>query len=389
MSRISLLLSGGRGQWPNIWSVRAFAPEVVYILPPTGDQVNTDRLIKWLRQESISHQLLPPVDPGDSVAAYNVCKEIISAHTDDELLVNLTQAPKMTAIGASFAAIEAYRVGQNVCAFNVDTARKKLNVACGNPPIVGDIQPTIEDYLSAYGRSGRPSAVASQSTPVDVLSPLLRKFAQNPYLIRKIASTLSGAKDPAVCRGVHPVRLPDYLRTAPMFQMLSVMVGQGVLADIDKVTGQICVANNSMFKFVTGGWLEKYVYQEALKCEESDHAQMFSECAQGLFIKNETSENEIDVVCLDTWGFVMLASCKSGSLTKSPHIIDEIMDRAKLLGDSYCAKALVTTTSMVRVPAALKIQARDRRVEIYSSEDLPSIKSKFEQLVCKARLSAR
>lgn len=95
-----------------------------------------------------------------------------------------------------------------------------------------------------------------------------------------------------------------------------------------------------------------------------------------LMIPNHAVENEIDLACLNAAGVLLYASCKTAA-KENLRDLDEIVDRAKLLGGDYCGKMMITTISGADMSASYQSQARARHTEVVCAEQLRRLPAHF------------
>lgn len=392
-STILILLSGGRGQWPNIWSVLAYQPDRVYVLCPVGDQRNYANLASWLDDRKVDWQALPPISPFDSVAAQAACNDIILRHPDDRVLINLTQAPKMMAIGASFACVVSGRA--NVCAFHRETSSDATHSAWGELPAPGPIKPSIEDYLAAYGRKCYPTFFAEQLPCNEkALSHLARNLAYQIEDFNPLLQILKNNENIGARQALRPamIRSDDWRESWD--SLLQRLCAAGFVRNVKSGSAGCSfeLASTHAFNFLNGTWLELYARDEALKVVEPGAEQaFFADCAMGLALDGgEADKNELDLICTDGAGFLLYGSCKTGQkLTQD--MLTEIVDRANLIGQAYCAKVFITSRPWREVDAVsgLVEQAQARGIPIISGEQLRNIGEHLRDAQTRARQHAR
>lgn len=389
---ILVLLGGGRGQWPNIWSVLSYAPDFVYVLPPAGDVTNTSTLVKWLDGRGVDREVLPPVAPYDREAAQDSCATLIERYPDSRILFNLTQAPKLMAIGAAYACIASRR--PNVAAFHRETSTGSTHSAWGDLPDAGPAAITVDDYLMAYGRKAFDTFYAEQiPCTLEQLVQLSRNFAyQLPEfngLIQWLRAPAQGGARIAGRRAEAGVGVWSK-GWAPLLQRMSDFgLVKNVVAEDDR--GGFELASTYVWNFLNGTWLELYAVDEARKCADPAGGRLlFSDCRMSVAIDTDDVTNEIDLACIDHAGFLLYASCKT-NLSLKQDMLTEIIDRANLFGQSYCAKVFITNRSSAEVDSAvgLRDQAAARNVPIITGERLPKLGEHLVRAMVEARRRAR
>ena len=407
---VLILVGGGRGNWPNFWSVMAYKPKLVYLISPSKDDAN-----RLFAQEFFSKQGIacgepapPPVDAFDLQGTRTACTEIIQRHAAEPVLINVTSSPKMMGFGACYAVFDAAN-RKDVCVFHRDTANSETYEVAGRLPPPGPYLPTIENYLAAYGRQARENFDFNKlPCTAEDLTKLVRLFGNNLVAFTRMmkharyqkASNARGDRfapdpEPIFCnRGNRSLKL-----------VLTTLADCGFLTDLEfndianKANFQIA-ANKQVWPFLDGKWLEMYAYDQARTFRDEQMRSVFHECKFNLQIPNHEVDNEIDLACLTPNGLLLYASCKSGS-SKDPtktalheSNLSDVVDRANLLGGSYCGKMLVTMASGQGKSKeqqdsidSFKRHAKARNIQVVFAEDFPDLHPCFDRALEEMRRS--
>ena len=402
---VLILLGGGRGNWPNFWSVRAYNPSVVYLLRPDGDDTNDLYVKEFLDKALVDYDdILNPLPPFDTEATRRACLGIIERHRNETVLINITQAPAMMKIGACYAARES---GPNVHAFHRDTIRGVSYPGAGAPPPEPvTLTATVDDYLAAYGRTAHEKFdYHSLPCAPSELSRLAAGFAHRygPFvdLIKQLRWYEQNVGGDWLSREIdlQPKR-PDPRRDQARHQILFDLANVQMIKDvrtIDKTGGErFRFASTHVWAFLNGTWLELYAYDEAIKYRDKATGQrMFSDCRANMEIPNHNAKNEVDLACLTPAGLLLYASCKTSSSKdplKSPLSdanLSDVVDRAGLLGGAYCGKMLITTALLKDLKDNFKQQADLRGVEIVCAEQLSDLHVCFDRAMETVRRRGR
>ena len=373
---ILVLLGGGRGQWPNIWSVLAYSPDRVYVLPPLGDDNNTATLTKWLESRGVAGTILSAVAPYDREGAQEACASLIEEHPDARIMFNLTQAPKLMAIGAAYACIASRR--PDVTALHRETSTGLTHAAWGELPETRQAAITVDDYLMAYGRKAFDTFyVEHLPCSIEHLVQLARNFASQLSEFNALVQWLRAPANSGARGGVRRAEPgPGFWSPgwAPLLKRMSEFgLVRHVVVNSDR--GGFELASNHVWNFLNGTWLELYAVDEARKCvDPATGRPLFSDCRMSVAIDTDDVTNEIDLACIDSAGFLLYASCKTNQALRQD-MLTEIVDRANLFGQSYCEKVFITNRSNSEVDAAigLRDQAAARGVPIIAGERLPKL----------------
>ena len=412
---ILILVGGGRGNWPNFWSVMAYQPKLVYLISPSRDDANTLFAQEFFSRQGIAcgEPAPPPINAFDLEGTRRACAEIVQRHAADPVLINVTSSPKMMGFGACYAVLDA--VGRkDVCVFHRDTANSETHAVAGTLPPPGPYLPTIENYLAAYGRQARENFDFDRlPCTTDELMGLVRLFGSNlpaftrlmKYVRYQKAKQGSGEHglDPLLCRrGDFSLRL-----------ILKTLVQLGFLTDLvlDEANNKarFQVSNGKqIWPFLDGKWMEMYAYDQACTFRDNHKQPIFHECKFNLQIPSHEVgvengvgvENEIDLACLTPNGLLLYASCKSGSSKDPSRMVlhesklSDIVDRANLLGGSYCGKMLITMASGRGSSEAqqasidsFKRQAAARQIQVVFAEDFPNLHACFDRALEEMRRS--
>ena len=388
---ILILLGGGRGNWPNFWSALAYRPEHVYYLPCEGDAANVQFTQEFLTGKGQSHTILPPVPAYDPNPTLRACSDIIRGASDKTVLINMTQSPKLVAFGG--AAAQQNRA--NVSVFFRDTARGRSFFVFGPEIAPVDYSATVDDYLAAYGRTGwQKFSARDYPCPEEDLGKLAQNIAFQIDDYREMMSQLRA----------QPLGGEMHIRGAQSWRaswpaLLNRMGTFGLLTDIAvrANTASFRCANTKVWEFINGVWLELYVRNRArdLKLADGSGRPAFSDCKMSLMIPNHIVENgnrrienEIDLACLNAAGVLLYASCKTAT-REELRDLDEIVDRAKLLGGDYCGKMMITSISGANLTPNYLAQAKARHIEVVCAEQLRDLPKHFQNATVTLAEQAR
>jgi hypothetical protein len=151
------------------------------------------------------------------------------------------------------------------------------------------------------------------------------------------------------------------------------------------------LVSTQVWNFLNGTWLELYACDESRECKDAaTGAPLFTDSRMSVAIDTEEVSNEIDLACIDEAGFLLYGSCKTNQKLDQS-MLTEIMDRANLFGQSYCAKVFITSRGSADVDAVsgLRDQAAARKVPIITGERLPRLREHLAEVVIEARKRAR
>lgn len=402
---ILVLVGGGRGNWPNFWSVRAYDPKVVYLLRPDGDDTNDLYVREFLDRVLVDYDdSLDPLPPYDTEATRRACLGIISQHPGETVLINVTQAPGMMKVGACYAARDS---GPDVHAFHRDTIHGVSYAGAGTPPPEPSLMTaTVDDYLAAYGRTAcEKFDYRSLPCAPSELSRLARSFADRPYAFLDLIKQLRWYEQKVdgdwlsqeiALEPKSPNPRRDRLRHQVLFDLADVQMVTDVRTS-EKTGGErFRFAGTQVWSFLNGTWLELYAYDQALAYRDKETGQrVFSDCRANMEIPNHNAKNEIDLACLTPAGLLLYGSCKTSSSKdplKSPLSdanLSDVVDRAGLLGGAYCGKMLITTALQKELKDNFRQQASLRGVEVVCAEQLSDLHGCFDRAMETVRRRGR
>lgn len=393
---ILILVGGGRGNWPNFWSARAYQPERIHLIRPAGDDINNQFTCEFFTSRALPFDPkdlddpnYAPVNAFDKAEAKRQCLEMIKRYADRSVIVNVTTSPKMMAFGAYDAVNEVLlsEPNRSVGVLHLDTVGRTPHAATGVLPPPQDFNVVFEDYLAAYGR-----------TPIATFDP--KQLPASEEVLRKIARLLAHPE-------THFRDMMNQIRTQSGKAHASIKVGgtvwhpvwESVLHALEdngmiqslSISGRLATfqfATTKAFSFLDSTWLELYAKEQAMALFEKDTDQpVFRACHMSTKLRNHKVEAEVDVACLSPFGYLLLAECKTKKEVDVAHLKD-VVDYAGMVGGAYCGKVYITNV-MGPLPPNFVDQAAERKVHIVTGEDLPNLQVKLAKILTNAGIEAR
>jgi hypothetical protein len=194
------------------------------------------------------------IEPYDLASARDTFMNILADLEDHETTLNVTGGTKIMA----FAAFEVFReMGKPI--IYVDTQDKRIQVLSPKPKNVqfkGVIK--VKTYLAAYGQNIEEDhtdhkKVNGHKSAFDSLIRDMEKFANPIGIMNSYAAPLRNARTFPL-----QVHVDDHHLSLPEFrEVLSLFEEYGI---IKKKEGKIVFPRLSDVEFVSGGWLEEYVF---------------------------------------------------------------------------------------------------------------------------------
>ncbi len=325
-------------------------------------QINPDKNIYICSEDSREKQkvylsnAIKGVSSSETVNAYNFedivkrSEKIINEYTDHEIILNFTGGTKIMSL-ASF--ITFYN--KNFKCIYVDTENHEIKqYQHGKLPVINKqtVILDFDNYLILSGHNIRNSRTLSYDQQVS--SSICNFYMQNynycSNLIKKAAKNENGKKENLnykVSDGT------SYMEKKPNECIL-------YFEKKGKTLGSFTLSGRDSAKFLTGGWVEDYVFQMSKDSRKfSDVRKNVNiEWREGFYFNPAFGKNELDVVCMIGPNPIII-ECKSGSVTSEQiYKLKSIRDE---FGGRY-AKAIIV--SYFKVDKGIAVKANENNIDI-------------------------
>lgn len=212
---------------------------------------------------------------------------------------------------------------------------------------------------------------------------VIARFVENPAVSSALLDWMRSKTDLLQLRLIQKgwnTRLGE-----PHWLLLEELYQRGLLKSLERNarhTVSFQVAGSGEAHFLTGVWLEEYVYQAAQASRIDGHP-AFDSCRWRLSVTSSGAEREIDFMGIRR-GVVLIASAKSGNDRWRKENIDELAAAARLLGGRYCIRLYITSAPRPVAPTGdaqrfqlLEQQAKRQYTVMVTGEDLVHLPAIF------------
>lgn len=361
---------------PNLIPIRMeeFRPEKVILLESPDMRLQAERLEKVITNWSIKVERIP-IEAYNLESAHAVCMKILSEHENKEIILNATGGTKIMA----FAAYEAFRTSEKKIIY-VDTQDGWIQTLSPEPERI-DFQGVLKvpTYLNAYGQY-----ILHEKTDKDRINIHTRVLKELVYMCDTFQDeirTLNGYVAPLRNARSFPLKIsvkksdygnPNFIAILELFRRHDILRhhdGFIELPDLESV------------EFVSGGWLEEYVFYVVDSLPVTD-VRMGVEVKWDV-VKSTHTMNEYDVVFTHK-NRLFLIECKTKRFegTDTERYGDEPIYKLESLRDAaggvYGKGMLV---SYQRLTDAQRIRLSANRLAFCDGSELKNLKNKILEWV--------
>ncbi|MCK9228433.1 MAG: DUF1887 family CARF protein [Syntrophorhabdaceae bacterium] len=250
---------------PNLipLKIAGLRPDKVINLVSPGMQTRAERLRKIANEWGVVVEERPIV-PYDLQAARDTCLGVLADYESDDVLLNVTGGTKLMAL----AAFEVFREEKKRIIY-VDTEDERIQVLSpGQATIPFESVIKVRSYLAAYGQtitSHRTNPGKAQGN-----RQITRAFIQNIGEYSWAISILNGYAAPHRKTRTFPlqVAVDERPREVPeLREILFLLEEKEVIGFQDD---KIVFPDLATVEFLSGGWLEEYVFDAASSIPHSD-----------------------------------------------------------------------------------------------------------------------
>lgn len=375
--RLLVCLLGGRIQ-PAAMTAILTRPDMIACVVSADEPKTADHLLALLKSWNAGCVPLPTqvVSAASALAAEQAVESLIAANPYAKPIISLTGAPMPMGVGACTAARRA-----ECPAYYLNTARRALvDLAHEDTAEPVDLRLRMGEFLHVHGlqmRRDDAGQIDKPLLPAYVLA--LALLTQDLSVACELQLWLA-----QINFNHRPWSRPWTLDDRHLY-LLEQLAGLGLLSGFrtEQHAGE-CIVHAAVpdathRKFLTGHWLEYYVYLVAQDLKH-ESAPLFDSMAHSLHMLSSDAEREIDFIGL-RGSIPLIASCKTGandSWEKS--VLDEVVTVGKNLGDNYCTKLYVTSRSAPHVgptrnmqAVQFREQAHNAKVVVVTGDELPDL----------------
>ncbi len=368
---------------PNLIPALMEAPDITVLLSSERMQEKAQQLATLLRGQGIQVEIIGGMPNSDLESIYEFALglqgTLSQRYPAAEITLNATGGTKLMALGL----VEFFRDGAERVIYT-DTARRSLEVlptGRQKPKVIPMTNVlTVQNYLAAQGFQAKKirSRESGWSSEVNLRKKLCKWLGENARELGGFIGALNGCAAKALNeRGTalenpqqqfaHPPRgkSAEVLEELNQRDLLAWKVGTSEIAFVDLETA----------RFLSGGWLEEYVYH-LLKDNGA-----FDVClgVEGQWLNGKGGKNEFDV--LATQGNELLfVECKTlkhraDSDSEIAYKLESLgKDARGLFGRSWLVSAREPKPNMTD-------HARRANFTVYGPNDLPNLRESVRQWI--------
>ena len=389
-SRASLLilLLGGRIQ-PAAMTAFQLRPDVAACIVSKDTPKVADTMIDLLRRRfpSLQFAATQTVSATAPSAAREAVEKLLQAYSSFAPTVSLTGAPVPMTLGA----YEAART-QHVPTLYLPTNQNVLlDVTGEGEPRQMELRVDLPDFLLVH--SLQMLSPASYPATISARHKQAIDYFQRDFAVT--TELLAWLIDKGLSHGLRQRAWPlGDAHKALMIQLAHVGVIQRLAwrhSGASSIEYQVSDAES--LKFLSGGWLEQYIYLSA-QIKHPEIGKLFDHKAYGLELQSNLAQTantgskqatrEIDFIGLRQ-NAPLIASCKTAKKFWDKAFLDELASVGYLLGENYCTKLFVTNQPIPRGTARSErdwpkaarqflAQAEEAKVVVVTGEELGNMK---------------
>lgn len=367
MTKALLMLTGGRGI-PDMLVVKYLRPDITLTL--TTDQgLGSAKHLQHLVASKFGGKLeiLPTINPYDEQEIKIACEKAIQLYPDAEWHMNITSAPKIVSIFAMDVARE-----KSIPCWFLNTSGGEVISLAKNIPIDQNkvFSATVEEYMDVYQRRyaiPKPKAYREKAQDWYNIAQTLTHHPESTHVflgeLRRAQKGKSQSESVSLNVDIRMRPLIEQLATSPL-NVLSIDT------KTDK-TLECTVSDGEKREFLSGDWLEVYVWKEVEK------AGFVQDHQWGYQVYHKEDVYELDLA-LTTRGLLFIAECKTDydPFTRKSTYLDTIDANANLLGGAYVSKFFISShpnPQAVQSYQSFYQQAIQKKIRVLSAKDLSDI----------------
>ncbi len=399
MQKALLTLFGGRSFLPTALLLIHEKPNIVVAISSQQSHQDLPQLEqaieKFKRELSFECTLETPegIDAFDVEKIQEVCENAVEKHSEMEWIFDITGGTALMSI----AAYEVARKFRNefskpVKCWYLNTAQTRVIRLVGESPDKSIFHINVDAYATAYKHNLKPSIFEGiQNNSKKEWLLFAQKLGKHPRYITLVKEVMSKI-------GNRPaVNTPKLYQISELSNETYVLLEEaqrvGLLSQLKKETDSSISFKLSyqQDKFLNGGWLEAYVWDEARQLrDETGTMALFDDCRWNQILDGDTG-NELDVA-MTYKAQLIIAECKTGDRgTFSPDTIYKWDSVANSFGGRFVGKLLITSLLPPKETERGAFQsyqdflarAHSKQVVVITADQLPDIGNILKQEAIK------
>ncbi|MEW6419781.1 MAG: DUF1887 family CARF protein [Nitrospirota bacterium] len=254
MSQIHVCLVSGQ-PIPNLipLKIKGLSPEKVVLLVSPDMKVQAERIEGVIKSWGIDVERYP-IAPFDLESARDTCLDILSKIEDEEVILNVTGGTKIMAL----AAFEVFREMKKPILY-VDTQNREIQeIYHASEKLPFESVLKIKPYLASYGQKiinedTDEQRVKRHSFVISRFISDMNKYERSIGIMNKYAAPLRNVRTVPV-----EVEIDKYDLSSAYFDELLILLQKENI--LKYANNKIKFSHYQDINFVSGGWLEEYVY---------------------------------------------------------------------------------------------------------------------------------
>jgi hypothetical protein len=328
MTKALLMLTGGRGI-PDMLVIKYLRPNIIFNLT-TKQGLRTAQHLAQLASTEFGCQMeiLPPINPNKEQEVKEACRNALKSQKEAEWVISITSAPKTVGIFAVDIARE-----NGIPCWHLNTDDREVISFSKDIPIDVDklFEANVEQYMKLYERE------------YEIPNDRYRKLAESWYEVAKLLALMPEAAQiflKAFRQGMHNNQGITFNVESKAKALVHGLQKHDFLTIARETADalQCTMIDRDKQKFLTGDWLETYVWREI------KNAKFAHDCQWGYRIVTGQARNELDVA-FTYKGMLLIVECKTDNdpFTEKSHYLSTLDSISTSLGGSYTSKFLVTS----------------------------------------------
>ncbi len=378
MTRALLLLTGGRSV-PDMLVVKYLS---IHWQLDTIVNITTERGLKIAEnfrnfvQAQFHHdiKILDTIDPYKEKDIVERCEEALKLEPKAEWIMHCTTSPKVVGI---YAHDVARRNG--IPYWILDTARKQLVSLVKEYEVDNEelFNASVKEYMGAYERVCEIPRGEAYQERAKSWYPVAMLLLSDHDATQKF---LQGLRNASNDRPSHPLTPTVAIQAKQLAEKLE-DYGFLTITSSNINEFQCTIKDDEMCKFLSGDWLEFYVWHEAKSASFADDCQWGHKIIVDQKLAATLPSNELDLA-LTYKGRLLIAECKT---SKKPFGNSEDLDKlysiANLLGGDFVKQVFITSSPKPDGSSKgledqfnnFKRQAEVRRIVVITGDQLQNI----------------
>ncbi|WP_271778255.1 Card1-like endonuclease domain-containing protein [Aphanizomenon sp. CS-733/32] len=370
--KVFLALVGGRSATPTIMGALQFLEEfdrIKFLLceHPTNIyqtfQEKTIEILKAQKKELIfeKEKDIRIVNGNDFESVYYTIRELCSRNINLKF-VNVTSAPQEMA----FAVYNYVRENYNeAVVFNVNTNKSQLTPLWGNCSNKLSKKLTVENYVSAcaieiFKRKFKIEELSFNEEQAEkIVNYLVNNVETSDRILSILRTELQKGTPPKTITVKEKDILKENIRREEFIDCIKFLSDNKIISKFNEITYSFRIEKQSDQAFLSGDWLEYFVYLEGKKMQFDSIE---------LSVELNDFKGEVDVFCVHNAN-ALICECKTGKFDTND--LTNLESKAIKLGGKYCVRLLITTSQ--KVTEELINKAKNRQILIVAGEQLKNI----------------